>query len=154
MSGTHGVKKRLWRNYLLAPNLQIRIGIYFVIISLLFVIVGSFVLYHELADLFQLIVNLTGVETEVMEVVGTYLRDVKWQGYLMAGAFVVINTGASIFFTHRLVGPTIAFRRHVERLIEGDFKSRIRLRNGDAFADVADVLNRLAEKMEEQGKIA
>lgn len=140
-------KKRRLRNYLLAPNLQIRIGIYFVLISTLFVLCGAFLLYRELSELFGLIVNLTGVETEINEVIQTYLADVKWQAYGLAVFFVIVNTGASIFFTHRLVGPTIAFRRHAERLIAGDFSSRIRLRGGDAFVDVADVLNELAEKL-------
>ena len=49
-------------------------------------------------------------------------------------------------------GPTVAFRRHIQALRQGDFDSRVRLRRGDAFNEVADELNALSEDLARKGK--
>ena len=40
-------------------------------------------------------------------------------------------------YSRKLVGPQIAFRRHIAAIESGDYSSRIVLRKGDAFDDVA-----------------
>ena len=53
-------------------------------------------------------------------------------------------------YSRKLVGPQIAFRRHIAAIESGDYSSRIVLRKGDAFDDVAHALNQLAETLEKR----
>jgi HAMP domain-containing protein len=55
-----------------------------------------------------------------------------------------------VVFSHRIFGPTIALRRHIKKLKNGDYSSRAHLRAGDELHDLADELNELAETLEEQ----
>jgi hypothetical protein len=41
----------------------------------------------------------------------------------------------------------VAFKRHIRALREGNYDSRVVLRKGDAFDDVADELNLLAQAL-------
>ena len=59
--------------------------------------------------------------------------------------FVLLNLCASIYFTHKMVGPTVAFRRHIAALKEGRYDAKIKLRRGDAFNEVASALNELSD---------
>ena len=45
-----------------------------------------------------------------------------------------------------------SLRRHVEALIEGDTSSRIRLRRRDDLSELADSLNQLALRLEDDAK--
>ena len=49
---------------------------------------------------------------------------------------------------HRMLGPAVAIRRQVRALLDGDYASRVGIRKGDAFAELAEDLNRLAESLE------
>lgn len=56
-----------------------------------------------------------------------------------------------IYYSHAIFGPMIPLERHVGKLLEGDYSSRVNLRRSDEFKKLAAELNRLAEKLE-QGK--
>jgi signal transduction histidine kinase len=55
-----------------------------------------------------------------------------------------------IVSSHRIFGPVIPMRRHVRKLVEGDYTSRIHLRAGDEFKELSDDLNHLAEVLEKR----
>ena len=52
----------------------------------------------------------------------------------------------------RVVGPVVAFQRQVEALKNGDYQSRVRLREKDCFDDLAQDLNELASLLERDEK--
>jgi signal transduction histidine kinase len=55
-----------------------------------------------------------------------------------------------IIVSHRIFGPMVPIRRHVESLKKGDFTSRVNLRSYDEFKDLAADLNALAEVLQEK----
>ena len=57
-----------------------------------------------------------------------------------------------LFYSHRVFGPLVAIRRHIEKLTEGDYSSRVQLRSADEFQNLAEDLNRLAEALEAKVK--
>ena len=68
------------------------------------------------------------------------------------GAYGLVVLGAAclglwIVFSHRIFGPTVPIRRHIQNLISGKYDSRIHLRWGDEFKDIAKDLNHLAEAL-------
>lgn len=143
--------KRRIKNLLLQPLLQVKLGLYSILLALLFVIVFTSVLIFSFRRLFELILDLTDLRHEVMEVINSYMLELSGKLLLVVAVYFVLNVIVSVVYTHRLVGPTVAFRRHIRALSEGLYKSRITLRKNDAFAEVAEDLNRLAEVLEKKG---
>ena len=146
-----GQRNRRVRNLLLQPLLQVKLGLYSILLALLFVVVFTSVLIFSFRRLFELILDLTDLRHEVMEVINSYMLELSGKLLLVVLVYFVFNVVISIVFTHRLVGPTVAFRRHIRALSEGLYNSRITLRKNDAFSEVAEDLNHLAEVLEKKG---
>ena len=150
---TAGAKaSRSIRNYALQPLLQVKLGLYSILLSLAFAAVISGILYINLAKFSDIILQLTGVEDEVKDLLNQYIAPAKIQVALAVLLYVVVNIVVTILFTHKLIGPTIAFRRHVRMIAEGKLQYRTVLRKCDAFAELADDLNKLSSLLEQNSK--
>jgi hypothetical protein len=55
---------------------------------------------------------------------------------------------SAIRFSNRFVGPMLRFRRVLKQLAHGEPTSRITLRKGDFWLDVADDINMLVEQLQ------
>ena len=56
--------------------------------------------------------------------------------------------GIGIVTSHKIAGPIFRIKAFVMGLAAGNYSSRIRLRRGDDLQDLAEELNKLAEKLE------
>ena len=144
--------KRRFVNYLLQPFLQLRIGLVHVVLTVVFVTGIGWFAWAKLREFTNIIASLTETEAEVKGMLDEYLASVATTGLALGLMFIVLSLAASIFLTHKLVGPTIAFRRHIRSIADGKFNARTYLRKGDAFLEVADELNRLSEVMEKKSR--
>lgn len=142
------VKKRRLSNLLLEPLLQTRIGMYCILLSLIFACIIAVILYQNLGTLYDVFFELTDGKVKLHGVVLAYLQNIQAWIFLALAAYIICTIGVSIIYTHRLVGPTIAFRRHLEAIKGGDFEHRTILRKGDAFQEVANRLNEVSEFLE------
>lgn len=140
------------KNYALQPYLQIKLGLYSVILSVIFAAVITAILYFNLGKLSEIILELTGVPDEVRDLFQQYVNPAIYQILATIAVYVVANIAIAILFTHRLIGPTIAFRRHVKMISEGKYQHRTILRKGDSFTELADDLNRLSSQFEKNSK--
>ena len=52
--------------------------------------------------------------------------------------------------THRVVGPIKRMERMLDAIGNGDFSQRIHLREGDVLQDVAEAINRMAERLQKR----
>ena len=143
---------RSFKNYALQPLLQIKLGLYSILLSLGFALVVSGILYINLAKFSDIILQLTGVEDEVKDLLNQYIAPAKIQVLATIVIYVVINIVVTILYTHKLIGPTIAFRRHVRMIADGKLQYRTVLRKGDAFEELADDLNKLSTFLEKKSK--
>ena len=68
--------------------------------------------------------------------------------------YIILLGAVCIAYTHRLTGPLRPFLRHVDKLIEGDYSSRVILRDGDLdlYNEYAEKLNTLATKLNADGR--
>jgi hypothetical protein len=139
--------RRKLRNLLLQPLLQIKLGLYSIALAVFFSFLVTGLLYLNLFRFYTLVVELTDLGDEVNGILKDYLTQSSYWILLCGFIYLVLNIGVSIIYTHKLVGPTYAFRRHIQNLKNGNFDSRIHLRRGDAFTEVADELNDLALHM-------
>ena len=148
--GHMGRPRRKVRNYLLQPLLQIKLGLYSILIAILFAGILSLTLYFKLAQFAEIVFELTDVEEEVSNMLTVYLTETSSIIALIMFGFLLASISLAIVYTHKLVGPTVAFRRHIQRLMSGQYDAKTVLRKGDAFSDLADDLNRLSEVLSER----
>jgi len=149
-SGPMAKPKRRVRNFLLMPLLQVKLGLYSILLTILFSAAMAGILYLNLKKFAVIVLQLTDVQEEVTELLDAYMRDTRWYLGIAIATFIAINVVISVLYTHRLIGPTIAFRRHVRALADGRYNVRTFLRKGDAFAELADELNHLSEVLDRQ----
>jgi methyl-accepting chemotaxis protein len=142
--------KRKLSNFLLQPLLQVRLGLYSIVLSIIFGLGVFTIIYVNFYKFYDLVLELTDLRAEVNEILKSYIQGAL--GWLLFAffAYFLVTVAISIFFTHRLVGPTYAFRRHIKELARGNYRSRVTLRKGDAFSEVADDLNELAQSLEQR----
>ena len=153
-SGNVTKSRRQLKNFLLQPLLQVKLGLYSILLAAAFSTVIYYILYMNLKDFGEIVLALTDTESEIRDLFLTYMQETQWWLLLAVFFFLMANVTISIVYTHKLVGPTIAFRNHVQRLIDGQFKSRVHLRQNDAFLELAATLNQLAEALEKgQGRL-
>ncbi|NDE16303.1 hypothetical protein EBZ80_15360 [bacterium] len=145
-----GVNRRSIRNFLLQPFLQIQLGLVSVVLSLAFAGVIGWIFYVHLNRFAAVVIQLTDAEEEVLKLLFSSLADMRSSLLLAIFAFLIFNITASIIFTHKMVGPTVAFRRLIRGLIDGKYGMQIKLRSGDAFVEVADDLNELSRALAEK----
>ena len=64
--------------------------------------------------------------------------------------YVLLVIVVTVIYTHRLLGPAIPLLRHVKALNAGRYTHRVSLRRHDAFTELADELNELAESLHKE----
>ena len=140
--------KRSLKNYFLKPMMQTKLGLYFILASILFA--GSIIVYGytNLAGLYDIIVELTDISDELSDVIRAKISSILMFSSILGFFYVLFTVLMSVYYTHRFVGPMVAFKRHIDNLRKGDFSSRVVLRKSDAFSDLAEELNMLAGDLE------
>jgi signal transduction histidine kinase len=147
-----GKAKRKAKNFMLQPLLQVKLGIYTILISVVFAAALAAILYFNFSSLINSIVLMTDAEEEVRDIFLSYWKTTQIWIYLTFLGYLVLTIVISVIYTHKLIGPTIAFRRHIRMIAEGRYNARTYLRKGDAFVEVAEELNRLSEVMERKAQ--
>ncbi len=137
--------RRKKKNWILQPVVQLRLGLYSILLSLLFSCVTGVFLYFVLADFGDFLGILANKQSSVYEFFVSYIKNSFYWYTFFIVFYLSCTVLVSIVATHRLVGPTYAFRRHIRQLMAGDFEAETILRKGDAFQEVAIDLNDLSE---------
>jgi hypothetical protein len=140
--------QRNFKNYALQPLLQIKLGLYCILLSLAFATAMTMIIYMNLNKFFIIVLELTGVESEVRDLLMQYFEPVKYQIGVALVVYIAATLIVSLTYTHKLVGPTIAFRRHLFMLRQNKYDHRTTLRENDAFQEVADELNNLSSHLQ------
>jgi signal transduction histidine kinase len=136
------------RNYLLSPLLQIKFGVWNILLSVFFSVIFVLQIVSGFENQISFLVDMTDAREQILEQVESQKYDFYWLLGTYIFGYMIVVISSSILMTHSLIGPTIAFRRHIRALIDGNYKSRVTLRKADAFSEVAEDLNSLAETLE------
>lgn len=72
--------------------------------------------------------------------------------YLITSAFFLTGYAliTGVILNHRLFGPFISIKRHIAHLREGQYSSRLQLRETDDMSEIRDALNDLAQALEQR----
>ncbi len=123
-------------------------GLYSVLLTLLFAGILLGILNASFQRVYRLVLDLIPHSVDIGAFITTYLFETFNSMVVVIVAYSVISVTVTIVYTHRLVGPTVAFRRQIKEIRRGNYAARIRLRKGDAFPEVAEELNQLAAELE------
>ena len=140
-----GKRKSFW---LVNPGLQLRLPIYVLLATAAFVFLLGMQVYIAFGRTYGELLAIQPID--LMQMVGAQTTDLLITSIATSSAYVLVMYFLCVGYSKKLVGPPIAFRRHIAALEEGDYTSRIALRKGDAFGDVAHDLNQLAETLEKR----
>lgn len=142
-------RRKSW-NMLLRPNLQLRLPIY--VLGLTFVFVGLLAAhtYDVYGRLFTLAITESGQPEWFERTLRAQTGDFAWVWGAIGLGYMLAVLATCIVYVHRMVGPIVPIRRQIEALKNGDYGSRIALRSADAFDDVAADLNDLTDLLAEQ----
>ena len=67
--------------------------------------------------------------------------------------FPILGLGCmaiALRLTHRFLGPQISIKRHIQRMIDGDYDAKCMIRRDDELHEVANKLNELAAALRER----
>ena len=133
---------------LLAPATQLRLPALLLLISFAFAlgfIANAYFAYAE---------HYSQAMSEVPYVVQETIRD-QTASFLVVSALIAVGYAATVLgfalaYTHRLVGPTVALRRHLFALRNGDCSGRLSLRSKETtFRDITRCVNELTAQLEQ-----
>lgn len=150
MSETTGANRRQVQGLLIRPRQQLRLS--FLMLScgmgafLFLSVIGAVSLYRTLGNLQA----IYGLDEEIMKVA----RESMLTTFSLMGVLALILGIASVIFgikwTHRIFGPIVPIRAHIEHLKAGNYSARVHLRDGDELLEIRDALNELAEDLEKK----
>jgi methyl-accepting chemotaxis protein len=157
MNETQSILRRLGlsenrkaRNMLLKPVLQLKLALYAIVLTLIFLCTTVFFgkMYFEQTYI-TLVENTTQAEY-IQAVVSQQVHQFKSMFLLLLVVYTVMMVVMITVYTHRMIGPTLPIMRHIRALKDGFYSQRVKLRRYDCFQELADELNQLAETLEKR----
>jgi len=122
---------------------QIRLPFYLLFITIGFMSLFAWHAYSAYAELYAMV--MTNVPESYQEQILRQTQDFSVVGAAILGGLVFTILGFSIAYTHTLIGPTVALRRQVQSMKDGNYRTRNKLRKTDAaHHGLAQDLNELA----------
>jgi hypothetical protein len=134
------------RSKLVEPYFQIKLGLMFIIVNLVFSALIAGATWWVLSDVFLAVktyFDLTGQDAALA--VGKFSTPMMIIAVLVM-AFIGTTFYVAVHYTHKIYGPLISINRFVDELVEGKTPQRLLLRDGDELQDLAAKLNTLADK--------
>ncbi len=129
-----------------APFAQLKLPVYLLILTLAF---GALFAWHSTAAyerLYGLVISSIPESHRVLLLDQT--RDFAIVSATILTGYALFVLGVCLAYSHGLLGPLVALRRHVQALKDGEYGSRVELRESDrAYLDVAQDLNDLAQSL-------
>ena len=128
------------------PFTQLKLPVYLLILTLVF---GTLFAWHSTVAyerLYGLVINSLPDSHRVM--LRDQTRDFAIVSATIFTGYALFVLGVCLAYTHGLLGPLVALRRHSQALKDGEYGSRVELRKSDtAYLELAQDLNDLAQSL-------
>jgi len=145
--------KRKWVNAVWEPFLQFKLLMYMLgLTAIVAIALGTF-LWFAFGNLIGSISTSAGASYYEDEMNMQLIYLFRYCGALFF-LYVLLLAAVCVAYTHKLIGPFLPFKRHVEELTKGNYSHRVVLRKGDVrvLYEYADQLNELAKQLETKEK--
>lgn len=122
---------------LVKPRFQLRLIATFVLISACCSLVQYLLLLRTLD---ALAVSLPNDGVILMD----WVNDLFWKHYALALALMVfMMVSVGLYMTHRIAGPAFRIQTYLTQIHSGEDPGPCRLRNGDEFQEIAELVSSL-----------
>lgn len=142
--------RRSRMGWLIDPQHQLRFAFYLIgggITALMLICLYQLV---SLENSVQEILTRGQVPTEISDALLNHVGRVELNITAVSLLLMVVSVFTGVKLSHRIYGPIVQIRKHVVSLINGEYQSRIHLRDRDHFVELAEELNHLAEKLQKR----
>jgi len=138
-----GHSRRRWKNLLISPDTQIRYGALFLALA----IMSNVALTLLATNIYFSWMNGT-MDYSKTSVIVTSLSLCLLAYILIYGFSFILG----LLISHKTLGPTVAIQRYIEKLKEGKYGERMKLRESDEprMQEIAEALNALAAKLDRE----
>ena len=143
--------KRTLATTIIEPFKQIKLGIYVLAISVVFLVFAGLFFYQAFAEQYKNVMEIFGVvdqSTQLELITNDIFIDngiklaVLFVSYLCALFFIIFKT------THKYYGPLVSIERFVTQITSGDYRKRVKIRKGDELGRLVQKLNDMAQQLE------
>jgi signal transduction histidine kinase len=107
-------------------------------------------IYFRFLNLAQTVQSMAESNPDLQAFVTSSVEDLTNTCYFSIAVLGVAYFVFWLFHSHRVFGPMIPIGRQLDLMKEGNFQERITLRRNDQFKNLAEKINQLAEKIQEQ----
>lgn len=132
---------------LVKPRVQLTLAFYLIAVSFGFGVLVAINTWYAYGRLYQgtLATAPAPFKQDIMEQSTLYLNT----SLVLGLGYVIAVLGVAVGYVHRMLGPIVAFERHLRSLLRGEYSSRLSLRSGDhLYSHMAEQLNDLASRLE------
>ena len=147
------MKSRSLLTYLVDPFKQIRMGLYFIVLSLVFMIASAGIFYQITYEQYANVMKIFNV-VDTTSQWNLIANDVVIRGLIKVAilliTYTILTFAMSITLTHKVYGPLVSIHNFIDDLKKGDYKKRITIREKDDLKDLVNKLNDLAEALEKK----
>ncbi len=132
------------RSWFVEPYLQIRLGLIFLVLNLVFAIIFCGVVGYFFLDVYQVLAgyfSFTSVESSQVLI---KLQMPIMVAFGLVLAFVLATILVSVRYTHSIYGPLISVHSFLDNILSSKKVKPLELRSGDQLEGLVDRLNRLS----------
>lgn len=141
--------QRQIKNILIHPGIQFRLFVPYLVMLAIATLLLNGVLFFIVSTVHQVFPDMTPEQSE--ELNRTLFRSVIVSAIGLS-VMAFLGFALTTVLSHRLLGPLVPIRRHIQKLIDGQYDDRLRLRKTDELQFLADDINALTEKLSERSK--
>ena len=138
---------RTFKNFVINPSFQLRMGFYFVSATLAVMGILLFLLYNQIAEVRMIVANSPGMSLATQGEVNSVLANIVKLSVGFLFIMVIGITGFSVVVSHRIAGPMFAIMAYIEDLKTGNYQAQRNLRPYDELSPIMDSLHELAAKL-------
>ena len=142
-------ERRKARNLLLRPTLQMKLPLYTLLLSFTFGLLALLLFYIYFEQLYVMMLENTTQGSYLRTAVSMQTSNFLEAASMLLIGYILLMVAVTAIYTHRIIGPTVALKRHIRALKDGLYSHRVHLRKHDELKDMAADLNELAEVLEQ-----
>jgi hypothetical protein len=128
------------------PMTQLKLPAYLLIATLFCGAIFAWQTHSAYERMYALVIS------EVPETYAVMIREQTHDFAIVSAAiftgYVLLVMGLCLGYSHHLIGPIVALRRHIQALKDGNYRARTKLRKSDtAYLEMANDLDELAKTL-------
>ena len=149
-------RRRGFSSWFVEPHRQVRLGLVFIFLNMVFAILIFSVFAYYFWDVYQTMTTYLGLSSvQGAEILMKFQIPMGIAGGLLL-VFVGLSFLVSVKYTHEIYGPLVSIHRYLDELLAGHEVEPINLRESDQLQELACKLNAVAsllsKKQADSGK--